>query len=290
MAAMESWLAEALVSGSTYTVIGGVITIIGAGFTLVGGYISSQQKAQTDKALIAGNSELKAEVGNTKDALIAKGDRLAEVQAELATAQTALVTKTAENAKLSEKVAQVTETYAQYTMGTDSFIYLHVINFGKEKPEAAVVHVGKNPVRDTEVIVHDVTPQLPDIAAGLKRTFAIKGVPHRSTRAEVSHPNLNNALTPFLFEAQPKEENYFYVVRYYGATGSFKQLVNLAKVDGKWKQAYRVERLIGETGAEPIGQYFDPDFPVGANYLRRSERFKELHLTGALARWTAQQQ
>lgn len=263
-------------SGSTYTVIGGVITIIGAGFALVGGYMSSQQKAATDKALIAGNAELKVEVANAKNALIAKGDELSAVQGQLSTTQAALVAKTDENAALQKG-------FADYAMGADSYFYLHLVAFGRKEPQAVVIHVGKNPVRRTQVVVQDITNQMPDIFAKRNRTIDLLGPPRRDIHVEESHPTLNSVLTQYLFESNPVAENYFYLVRFYNGNGTYRQILNLAKVDGNWKQAYFVERIVDDTSEpEPVGQFFDPDFPLGPTHMAKKPGYPELKLKGLI--------
>jgi hypothetical protein len=266
---MDSWLVEELMKGSTVTVIGGVLTILGAAVTLIGGYMSGQQKAATDKLLIAGNTVVQEKLDTTKDALIARDDELAKVQRELAATQVALVAKTDENAALSKK-------FSAYAMGEGSYVYLHARGFGGASPVARLVHVGENPVRDTEILVHDVTDQVPALAMRLVSRYDVESAPTKRVFLDATYPIRPSKINTPVFEVNPSREMYAYFIYVSGANGTYRQILQLVKVGEEWKQAYKVQAVVGDKKYLPIGEYFDQGFPDGA-LLQRSDEFPNLN-------------
>jgi hypothetical protein len=155
-------------------------------------------------------------------------------------------------------------------MGTDNYIYLHVLDFGSVTQKTRVKHVGENPVRATEIVAYDISDQVHELATGKRARSDLDNAPIRETTLENSFHGAPINLAARLFESTPARDGYCYLVIYNGANGAYRQTVQFLKDGAIWRQAYRIERWKEGTIWVPVGQYFDPGFPTTGDLLVRA--------------------
>jgi hypothetical protein len=260
-------------TGSEWSAVGVAISFVGAMFAWYGTRVSGhenrlrgeEQLGLTRKALVA------------TEKLEAKNSELAESSAKLAAKSDQLAAKSEEIANLNREIADLSKKSAAFTMGTGSLFYLHVRGFGGQSPEARIVHVGDNPVRDTEILIFDVTAQIPHISTRRASQYDTDNAPRQRIVVRASYPRRSTKLTQQVFEANPTREAYTYLIYLSGANGSYRQILQLAKVGDVWRQAYRIQETLGRELRKPIGEYFDKEFPSGTqSILQPSAEFPDL--------------
>ncbi|MCH7822051.1 MAG: hypothetical protein IIA07_08540 [Proteobacteria bacterium] len=168
-------------------------------------------------------------------------------------------TKSDEIASLSRQNAELSAKVAAYATGGNSYFYLHVNDYGTDNPTADIRHEGDNPIRDAEIIIFDVTGQIPDIASGQTTRYDLENAPQVTVRVAVSYPHGARHLTQFPFERNPSNSFYAYFIHVYANNGNVRQQLQLEKVEGTWQQAYVVERD-DEGTLRPLTQHFDDAF------------------------------
>lgn len=220
---MPPWIEN---SGTLITLIGGIVVLFGSAFAVFGVYVQNRATEATDKEIIA---------------------------------------KTEENARLALENAAKSEELAAYATGGDSYIFLHLEGFGTEKPKAMIRHVGKYPVRDTEIMVFDVTGQAQAILGGTKKKYDLPNDPLERQHVRVVYPEWSGTkyLTKYPFVGNPTKAFYFYLIVCDSHNGKTRQHLQMAKVDGEWSQAYKIDRQIGDIAVD-LQKYSTPDFPEDA--------------------------
>jgi hypothetical protein len=219
------------VSGGILTFVGACIALLGAAISAVGALKSSHDNR------------------TKSDALAAKSDEIARLNAEIA-----------------DRSKKLTE----YVTGADSFIYLHVFDFGQDSLVPRVVHTGANPVRDTEITIFDVSNQAADLSSGRSKNFDVDRDPKYRDTVGASFPEQPLKVLGNTFEKSPQRDSYSYFVYLNGGSGTYRQIFQFVKVQGSWRQAYLVERVPYGEPREVIGAYFDAGFPEkGDVFLRR---------------------
>jgi hypothetical protein len=217
------------VSGSLLTLIGACLAVIGAGISAVGAFRASDESRKRS------------------DLLAAKSDEIA---------------------RLNREVADLSKTVAEYVTGANSFFYLHVFHFGEANFQPRIVHVGKNPVRDTEVLLYDISEQVPALTSGQTHVDLDREPDYRN-KADASYPGHPNKLLGKTFETNPTRDSYAYFVYFNGGSGAYRQVFEFVKIKGTWKQAYRVERVPFDEMRVPVGEYFEEGFPNNRKLLLR---------------------
>jgi hypothetical protein len=182
-----------------------------------------------------------------------------------------LAAKSDEITELNRKIADLSERYAAYAMGTGSYFYLHVREFGGPSPRAEVKHIGSNPVRDTEILIFDITDQISDLAARRTTKYDIERIPKRKYFVSASYAGRVNRLTDQSFETSPSRDSYAYFVNMQGANGTYRQVIQFRRVGNEWKQAYIVQQVLADDTFKPIGQFFDEGFPTDGDVIIRTK-------------------
>ena len=239
-------------TGSDWSLIGVAVSVVGALIAAYGQRLSGQ------------------EAKNRSEQLVAKSEELVVRTSEVAT-------KSDEIAKLNREIADLSQKYAAYVMGEGSYFYLHVRGFGGAIARAEIKHVGPNPVRDTEILIFDVTDQIGDLAARRTRKYDLDRAPRQRFFAEASYAGRANMLNAQPFAANPDRDNYAYFVNLQGANGTYRQIIQLRRVGNEWKQGYVVQRVLVDDKFEPVGQFFDEGFPEnGESIVRPAPGFHNL--------------
>jgi hypothetical protein len=218
------------------------------------------------------------------DELGAKSDQLAAKSDELAAKNNELVAKSDENAAKSDEIAKISQENARlsqelvaYATGGNSFLYVHVKDFGTATREIQVRTVGKYPVRDTSIVVVDISEQFKAAPLGAEFEFDVNGPRKAETFVNVAYPiHRDKVLSNYFFEENPSRASYAYFIYFTNASGRFRQLIHMAKSNGEWKQAYFVERLTAEGKATLEVEYFDPGYRGDGRALTRRLKKSEL--------------
>jgi hypothetical protein len=191
---------------------------------------------------------------------------------QLVEASAALVTKSEEIAKLSQENATLSKELAAYATGEGSYFYLHPRAFGSDQRAAIIQHVGENPARDTELLIFDLSQQIPDLAARRVQNLDMSRQQSRQM-VDVSYPRgAQRKLMQFPFENAPDKDNYAYAVQITGASYQLRQIIQFIKVNGAWTQAYIVERVEESDDGRHlvrIHESFDDGFPDSGNVIIR---------------------
>jgi hypothetical protein len=161
------------------------------------------------------------------------------------------------------------------TSGGDSFCHV-VFLFPSDlqnKPQLGITLVGKNPLHNLHVVIRDVDrlrAALPNVTRETEqRRFSsseeIENFDKLST--QISIPSLGPSGTTLRvkgFEFPENVDRITYTVNFSTPFQQFDQYLKLRKVNGKWKQAYRVHRE-DESGKgvvvlqEHVEEGFPPD-------------------------------
>lgn len=246
-------------TGNALTFIGVLVSVVGA---LIAGYGSLR-------------SSVEAKV--TDDEIKRTGVQLLDLNKELAGKNDKLIVQADEIAKLNREIADLSQKSAAYAMGSDSYFYLHADRFGGASPQTEVRHVGSNPVRDTEILVYDITSQIPDVIAGKSKDLDVSKAASREVRrVDVSYAGLPKKLPTTVFETNPTGTEYAYFVYMVGGSGTYRQFIHLRKVDGLWRQKYLVERVLHDSANEPVGEYSDEQFPKEGGFISPEKPFPKL--------------
>lgn len=253
-------------TGSDWSFIGVAVSVVGTLIAAYGSRLSGQEAKSRSDQLVVKSQEVvsrTAEVAKKSEELAAKSDQLAE--------------KSDEIAKLNREIADLSQRYAAYAMGTDSYFYLHVRGFGGPSPRADVRHIGANPVRDTEVLVFDISQQIADLGARRVTKYDLESAPRQRHFVQASYAGRPTILDAQVVEANPSRDTYAYFVNLQGANGTYRQVIQFRKVSDGWKQGYIVERVRTDDTREPIGQFFDEAFPAdGDSIVRPAKGFPQL--------------
>jgi hypothetical protein len=251
-------------SGSMLSFIGASLAVLGAIISAFGALRSSEDSRKKSDTLLTRTENL---VLSTKE-LADKNAELSIKSDQLAAKSDQIAAKSDENAELSRQLAALQKTVADYTTGAGSYFYLHLAEFGQSDQRARVRHVGKNPVRDTEVLVWDVSDQIPRVAP--RNKFDLNDEKVKRVNITISYPGQVKRLTRNLFAEAPKQDSYSYLVVITGGYGTYQQFIQLVRDGEVWKQAYVVERIPEDGGpSKYVGQYFDEGFPPpGPGVLR----------------------
>ncbi len=206
----------------------------------------------------------------------AYGARVSSSTANMRSEQ--LATKSDEIAQLSQANAKLSQELAAFATGGDSFFYVHLADFGKPANRAEIRNFGKYPVRDTQINVFDVTEQFADLAGGRIKEFALTPANRKDVSVDVAYPHLKDrVLTSYIFETNATRPMYAYFLYITNATGRFRQVIHLVNTNGKWQQAYVVDRLLDDRQAEHVVQYFDDGYPQTGDRLTPNETVNSPH-------------
>ncbi|HEV7607056.1 MAG TPA: hypothetical protein VGO61_06955 [Steroidobacteraceae bacterium] len=183
-----------------------------------------------------------------------------------------LAAKSEEIANLNREIADISKNLVGYVTGAESYVYFHIFRFGLPTMDIRLVHKGKNPIRDTEIAVWDVSDQSADLRSGRSVEINLDAEPRQRVTAVASFPGQPKSLFGNGIETKPTRDSYMYFVYFNGAGGTFRELIELVKVKGAWKQAYRLEEVPFNEPMEPVGEYFDEGFPTdGSVFVHASE-------------------
>jgi hypothetical protein len=233
-------------TGSEWGAVGVFITFVGALFAWYGTRLSGQEAKARGEAQLALTQELAA-----------KSEEIADLNRELSAAH---------------------KQYAAYITGAESFFYLHTEGFGGASPQVRIVHIGINPVRDTEILVYDVSSQVPAITSGEVKRYDIDRAPQKRSLVDIAYPKRPSKLAEDVLAVNPDAESYTYFVNLSGGNGTFRQLIQFVKVGPEWKQAYKIDEVLEDDTLRPIGAFFDTGFPRGEkNMLSANEKYKNLN-------------
>ena len=192
-----------------------------------------------------------------------------------------LAVKSDEIATLNREIADLSQKQAAYVTGEGSYFYLHIQGFGSAtaagRSHEEIKHVGDNPVRDTEILVYDITGQIPDAVAGRIRTFTLDEANRKRHYVNVSYPERpGNVLDRELLQQNPTSDSYAYFILLSESTGIFREVIQLVRGTDEWKQAYYVERRVGPSHFEVVGEHFDAGFPTTADTLQPRPNVQQL--------------
>ena len=256
-------------SGSDWSLLGVAVSALGTLIAAYGARLSGQEAKTRSEQLVSMSEKVVAkteEVAAKSVELATKSDQLADKSDELAA-------KSDEVSKLNREIAELNQRYAAYVMGVGSYFYLHVRGFGLENPQALIKHVGENPVRDTEILVFNITDQIPDLAARRIQRYDLEGATRQRHFIQASYAGAQNRLDAQVFESNPTAGMYAYFINYSGANGTYRQIIQLVKREDAWKQAYVVQKVLSDGRFESMGQFFEKGFPAdGPLIIRPSDR------------------
>lgn len=166
-----------------------------------------------------------------------------------------------------QHIIELTQEFAAYATGGDSFVFLHIEGFGTSKPKAKIVHQGKYPVRDIELLIFDISSQMPDAKAGRLSHFDLSEK-FAERRLSVIHPVWSKVFNQFPLEQNPVNDYYAYFINIDAHNGAHRQILQLQKIHGVWRQAYKIQRG-PQDKRETRVLHFDPEFLKAQPELRR---------------------
>lgn len=258
-------------TGSDWSAVAVFVTFAGAIFAWIGTRVSGQEARARVEAQLA----LTQQIAESNLELKRKADEVSDAQKQLRAQSEQIAAKSNEISKLNREIADTNKKFVAFATGANSFLYLHVRNFGGASPEAHLVHVGENPVRDTEILVHDVTDQVPALVMRIADRYDVEKASSKRAFVDAVYPIRPSKLTMPMFEVNPSREMYAYFVYISGANGTYRQILQLVKVGQEWKQAYLVQAVLGKRQYSPVGKFFDEGFPDPA-LIQRSAEYPDL--------------
>lgn len=249
-------------TGSEWGALGVLISFMGALCAWYGTRVSGKEAKERVETQLA----LTQKVADSNLELKEKAD-------EVSSAQKQLRAQSDEIAKLNRELAEQSARFTAYMLGTGSYIYLHVENFGTPAAKATIRHVGENPVRKTEVLVFDITDRIPLLVTRQidRYTEAEGGAENFKGRVDESYPDQARKLTVNPFAPAAEKETAGFFVYISGANGTIRQVFQFIKVGDTWRQAYKVQRVAGTKKYKPLGEYFDKEFPVEGLVMLRPD-------------------
>jgi X-X-X-Leu-X-X-Gly heptad repeat protein len=261
-------------TGSDWSFLGVAVSVIGTLIAAYGSRLSGQEAKNRSDQLVS----MSEKVVTSTEQVAAKSSELASKSDQLAAKSDELAAKSDEISKLNREIAELNQRYGAYVMGIGSYFYLHVRGFGQASPQALIKHVGSNPVRDTEILIFDITDQISDLAARRTQTYDTNRAHKQKQFVQSSYAGPQNMLDARVFESNPTRNTYAYFIYLSGANGTYRQIIQLVKASDVWKQGYVVQKLVAPNKFEPIGQFFDDGFPTeGELIVRPSPDYPRLH-------------
>lgn len=184
-------------TGSDWSFIGVVVSVVGTLVAAYGAKLSGQEAKGRSEQLVVESEELAAK----SDQLAARSDEIA---------------------KLNREIANLSQRYTVYAMGAGSYFYLHVRGFGGPSPQAEMRHIGVNPVRDTEILIFDITQQISDLARRRVTKYDTEHSPRKRHLVETAYAGRRTVINAQLFEENPAGGTYAYFVNLQGANGTYR--------------------------------------------------------------------
>ena len=172
-----------------------------------------------------------------------------------------------ESSQKDQQIIDLSEEFAAYATGGDSFIYLEVDGFGTPEAKTKIIHEGKYPVRDVEMLIFDVSSQMPQAKSGELAIFDLSEK-YGERNLTVFHPSWSKEFSQFPFEPNPTGDYYAYFVNIDAHNGAHRQILELQLIDGVWRQAYRVQRGSSENRETRILK-IDPEFVLAQPEIRQ---------------------